>query len=216
MMGEMKTAPKDRIRELLQAGDFNAVRELAAHCGGVLRHLVSLTYDKSGVICWRAIEAVGIITAAMTKTEASDALNRVLWMMRDESGGNPWSAPELIGEIIRNTPERFAGIVPILASFHEEELFRPGVLYALARIAEASHGLVLPYRELAFLYLNHRDPACRGGALLVMRALADDTYSPSVAKLVGDKEEFVYYEEGRLVKTTVGELAEETLGRVKG
>jgi hypothetical protein len=57
------------------------------------------------------------------------------WSLSDESGGIGWSAPELIGEIVCADPRRFADIVPLIADVYaiEEDVFRPGVLYAFSR-----------------------------------------------------------------------------------
>jgi len=205
---------RKKIREYLLAEDYEGIVQLVSTQKGVLSHLISLTYDKGDIICWRAIHAVGRLSAGMRMREAKDALDRVLWMMRDESGGNAWSAPEIVGEIILNNLDRFEHFIPILASFHEEEIFTAGILRALSRLAGPAYGHVLPYRELAFIYLHHREPSFRGNALFILKALKDDTYAPSIRKLLADKAEFVYYNGGHLVTRTVGEVAEETLKEI--
>ncbi|MBI5195639.1 MAG: hypothetical protein HZA10_04910 [Nitrospirae bacterium] len=54
---------------------------------GVLRLLVSMTYDKQSIISWRAIEAVGIITGRLSKTNPEivrNLIGRLLWMIQKE------------------------------------------------------------------------------------------------------------------------------------
>jgi len=210
----MSPEARKEIREYLLRGDYGEIAKLASSNKGVLGHLISLTYDKADIICWRAIEAVGRLSGGMRMSQAKDALERVLTMMRDESGGNPWSGPELLGEIILNNADRFEHYISILASFHEEEIFTAGILRALSRLAGPAYKEVLPYRELAFIYLHHKDPSIKGNALLVLKALKDDTYAASIRELLPDKAEFVFYNGGHLVKKTIGETAEETLRAV--
>ncbi|MDA8085947.1 MAG: hypothetical protein M0Z75_04540 [Nitrospiraceae bacterium] len=207
----MDAMNRQKAIEYLLAGDFKGLLAEGGNGKGLLRFLISLTYDKSQLVCWRAIEAVGMLSAGMKQSKALDAIDRLFTMMRDESGGNPWSAPEMIGEIIRHNPEAFSDLVPVLVSFRDERMFAPGILRALALLALVSPELVMPYRELAFLCLHSEDAALRANALLVMKNLRDDTYAPSIAALAGDGAAVDYYDGGRLSKKTVGELAREAL-----
>ena len=209
---------KDRIKEYLLAGDYAAVLELGRQNKGIFRSLISLTYDKGELVCWRAIEAAGFLSAGMAQSEALDAIDRLFVMMRDESGGNPWSAPEMIGEIIKRNPSAFSHLIPVLVSFRGEEIFAAGILYALAGLAASNPELVLPYREMAFLSLRSGDPAVRANAVLVMRSLGDDTYAPSVAGLTGDEARFVRYDgqTKTLSRISGGEIARQTLEFFRG
>ncbi len=202
---------REKAMEYLTSGDFKGLLALGEDGKGLLRLLISLTYDKSRVVCWRAIEAVGLLAAGMKRARALDVIERLFTMMRDESGGNPWSAPEMIGEIIRRNPEAFSHLVPMLVSFREEPIFTAGILRALALLAGTRPEIVAPYRELAFLYLHNEDPLLRANALLVMKNLKDGTYAPSIAGLAGDAAAVDYYDGTGLARKTVGQIANETL-----
>ncbi len=206
-----KSLLKDAIKKYLLAGDYSGVVELGRKHKGILRQLISLTYDKGELVCWRAIEAVGLLSADMGQAAGLDAIDRLFVMMRDESGGNPWSAPEMIGEIIKCDPSAFSHLLPVLVSFREEVMFAPGIFYALARLALSRPELVLPYREAAFLSLRSGDPAVRANAILVMKNLGDDTYASSIAALADDGARFVYYDGKTVSNVSVGEIARQTL-----
>ena len=80
---------------------------------------------------WRAIEAVGLASKEIARTRPElvrNTVGRLLWMIRDESGGIGWSSPEMLGEIVRNNPEQFADIAPIIVSFLDEDMLSAGVL----------------------------------------------------------------------------------------
>ena len=130
---------------LLRSGDHAGLIGLSKKDRSVMRILLALTYDKKALLSRRAIEAIGEITSSMPPEEARQVIQRVLWMMREESGGCAWSGPEILGEIVRGNPKPFEDIVPIIASFYEEEIFKSGVIRALERIAEVRPGLARPH-----------------------------------------------------------------------
>ncbi len=130
-----------------------------------------MTYDIEDLMSWRAMEAIGAVTARMPADEAREVIQKVLWMMREESGNSTCSAPDILGEILRANPKPFHDIVPVLVSFHEEEFFRTGVLRAMSRIAERWPGLIEPFAGIAMEYLQAPGPPVRGYAALVLRAL---------------------------------------------
>jgi hypothetical protein len=205
---------RSKIKELLLSVDYEALIQFVSSRKGALSHLISLTYDRGDIICWRAIEAVGRLSGAMRMKESKDVLERVIWMLKDETGGT-WSAPDLAGEIILNNIDRFEHYIPVLAGFHQEDMYRAGILRALSRLAGAAYEHVLPYRELAFIYLHHKEAASRGNALLVLKGLKDDTYAPAVRKLLSDYEEFTYYNGENLVTLTIAQAAREALEAIE-
>ncbi len=205
---------REKILELLEDGDL---AELAAQTGedhSIFRTLISLSYDKDSVVSWRAIEAVGIIAGERVKTDPGPVRNivqRILWMMREESGNNPWSAPERLGEIVRNAPEEFADIAPIIASFHDEEILRPGVLRALARISEVRADLVKDSSAIAGLYLGHSDAVTRTYALTLVRNLMLKEFLAAAEELKHDRAIVRIYSHGDFEGLAVGKIAEETV-----
>lgn len=147
------------LLNLLEKEDYEGIKKAYAERGApVLRKLVSFSYGMTDVSSARAIRAVGIISEEMTPEKARSFVQKLLWMMRDESGGNAWSAPELIGEILRAHPEELKDVIPVLASFSEEGFFRAGVLRALLRIADVRPEIVRPILKDISGYLGSEDP----------------------------------------------------------
>ncbi len=205
---------KKEIIRSLEDRNYNALSEIAGKEPGIFRTLISLTYDKEGLLSWRAVEAVGILSGRLAGSDPSKARNlvqRLLWMMRDESGNNPWSVPEMLGEIVRNSPEEFSDIAPIVESFHDEEMLRCGVLSALARIGEVRPDLVASSSVLVGRYLGHDDACVRAHALLLTGILGLKEYIATVEALVKDRRAVRIYRDGDLRTFTVGQIAEETV-----
>ncbi len=162
----MSLALKKTVLSALESNDLEAVASLAAGDRKVLSQLVRLAYDKETLVGWRAINATGFVARAMAKGDHEflrDTCRKLLWSLSDESGGIGWSAPELLGEIVSADPLRFADIVPLITQVYdiEEEVFRPGVVYALGRIAEAAPGASSGFQKIVISSLVDKNPLVR-------------------------------------------------------
>jgi len=203
---------KEEIRDALFEEDFAKVVQRALENKKVFSILISFTYDKESVLCWRAIEAMGIAAGAVAERDPSTVRNivqRLLWSMGEESGGIGWSAAEMLGEIVINTPETCRDIPPILLSFKDEESFLPGVLWAIGRIAGAGMNNGEGAEELVIQSLSHRSPLVRGLALSAVSTF--NIMSDKVNFLIRDGERFRVYEGRELVEKTIGDTAQRVL-----
>jgi hypothetical protein len=154
---------KQAIVDALDANDFETVLTLALQNRKALSVLVRLSYDKDTLAGWRAIIAIGRVASVFVRNNYDflrETVRKLLWSLSDESGGIGWSAPEILGEIVSADPKKMADIVPLIAEVYtiEEQVFRPGVLYALKRIAEASPEAVSPFQKLVVDGLSEQDP----------------------------------------------------------
>jgi hypothetical protein len=202
---------RNEIISLLNEKRYSEILRSTQKPKEVFRILIGLSYDKSGVLSWRAIELIGILAGALSKKNPEVIRNlaqRLLWMMRDESGNNPWSAPEILGEIVRNDPDGFADIAPVIASFHDEEMLRPGVLRAVFRIGDLRPDLIPVNGDFIVPYIRNPDPLVRTYALLVAGAYRLKEIVTASGDLQNDRSTVTLYENGELFLKTVGEIAE--------
>jgi hypothetical protein len=167
---------KNTLREALEANDLEAVVNMAAQERRAISQLVRLAYDKETLAGWRAILAVGLVARRLINSQADflrETCRKLLWSLTDESGGIGWSAPEILGEIVSAEPKRFMDIIPLIASVYEveEDIFRPGVLYALGRIAEKNPELVASYQKVIIQSLIDKEPLVRVRGLELVKAL---------------------------------------------
>jgi len=139
-------------------------------------------------------------------------LRRILWLVTEESGGICWHAPELMAEILAQTPGKFTDFVPIAASFlvtmEEEDLehFRPGALWAIGRLgelAEKQHPELVPAVTAA---LGNSDPQARGMAVWCLGQIGRLDLVSDRPELLRDDGPVGLYRERTLSRTTVGEL----------
>lgn len=204
---------KDEIAGYLERQDYDGLGKLKKGKGLIARTLIGMSYDKKDPLSWRAIDAIGRLVSEMEPEKARTFVQRVLWMMREESGNNAWTGSEILGEIVRRSPEPNEDIALIVISFHDELIFRAGSLRALARIAEVRPDLVEAFKKVPAQYLDDPDPAVRGYAVVALVALGADDYKEALERALGDKEEFLYYDSGVLRSIVIGELAGKALGR---
>lgn len=212
----MAPSLKNEIKQALLASDYGHVAELALSERRTFGKLMALAYNKDDLLCWRAIEATGAAAAAVARGDQAAVRNvvqRILWSAREESGGMGWSAPELLAEIVIAAPRSFTDIPPIIISLHsedEEKVFLKGVLRAAGRMGEAGITGITGCDELIRKSLRHEDPVVRGLAVwAASRSGFDDR--GIIGSLTGDSGELTIYENGELVRRTVGELAHEAL-----
>jgi hypothetical protein len=207
---------RQAVTQALEESDFEKVLTLACAERRILSVLIRIAYHKDTLLGWRAITAIGKISAIYVRSNADylrETTRKLLWSLTDESGGIGWSAPEILGEIVSADPAKMADIIPLIAEVFsiEEKVFRPGVLYALKRIAETSPEAVACYRELAREGLADENPLTRACALLLLSQLqgtscgfSQDELRQNVNSLLNDNSEVWIYENdkfnGKLIK----------------
>jgi HEAT repeat protein len=201
---------KEEIKEALEGADFERVARLALESKKVFRILISLAYDKEELLCWRAIEAMGRAAGPVAEKDPSAVRNivqRLIWSVSEESGGIGWSAPEMLGEIVINSPHTCRDIPPIILSFHEEESFLKGVLWAMGRITDAGIDGVEGSLEVVIKALDHKDPLVRGLALRALPKSRIAEVAERVRGMIRDEGRCRIYENHKLVEMKVGEIA---------
>jgi len=207
---------KKSILLSLESNDLDALVALAKDKPRVVSLLVRISYDKETLAGWRAIKAVGLIAQELVKKDYEylrNTIRKLRWSLSDESGGIGWSAPELIGEIVCADPRCFADIVPLIADVYgiEEEVFRPGVIYAFSRIAESAPDLVAPFTDIINAALTDKNALCRVYALETIGKLKGisglSIARDVVEKLKQDSSEVWVYRDDAFVNATVGEVA---------
>ena len=202
---------RKRIIPLLEEKKYDEILEMAKEeTKATFRLLIGITYDKTDILCWRAIEVSGLIAGEIAKTNPDvirTLAQRLLWMLRDESGNNLSSAPEMLGEIVRNSPDTLADIAPVIASFHDEVMLRQGVLRAIFRISELRPDLITVSGEFLEPFLRDEDPAVRIYALLIAGVYNLVATLPVISALKNDGDTATLYSDGDFITVSVGQVA---------
>ncbi|MBI5099174.1 MAG: HEAT repeat domain-containing protein [Nitrospirae bacterium] len=208
---------KKEIVILLEKRDYNALSKLTLIDKKVVSTLISLSYDKKTRNSWRAIEAIGFVTKELSRSNPDIVRNiagRLLWMIRDESGGIGWSVPEILGEIVKNNPVLCSDIAPIIASFHEEKMLCSGVLWALGRIGKINNETVNYAIPIILSYLKSDDNTLRGYAAWALGEMGNEGSAAALENLKKDTNRIEFYQDGELKEKSVGELASGAIERL--
>ncbi len=136
-------------------------------------------------------------------------------MIRDESGGIGWSSPEILGEIVRNTPAFYSHIATIIVSFHEEVMLTAGVAWAIGRMGRLNNGFVEFAISNISQYLNSPDPVIRAYTAWALGEIGAVQCIYEIEALKDDTSAVTFYEKGELVEKTVGETAIRSVEKLK-
>jgi len=214
-----KSDLKNVVNASLESNDLESVVSIVKENRKVLSLLVRMAYDKDTLVGWRAIKAIGLSAKALVKTDYDflrETVRKLLWSLSDESGGIGWAAPEIMGEIASADPEKFSDIIPLIAEVYdiEEKVFRPGVLYALGKIAEVSPDLVMPFKDLIRRALSESEPLTRVFALDLLKTLKSrlgkedmNNLAEIMQSLLSDHSEAWVYRNDCFVSVEIGEYA---------
>ncbi|MEN8261861.1 MAG: DVU0298 family protein [Nitrospirota bacterium] len=209
---------KKEITNILSEKKYDELIKQSSNTRRVLTMLISMTYDKDSVISWRAMEAIGLITGRIAGTDpdmVKSTTGRLMWMIRDESGGIGWSAPEILGEIVRNNPLLCADIATIIVSFHEEIMLTAGVMRAAGRMGKTHTEMVDYAGPIIVSCLNNQDRSIRGYAAWAAGELGVALAADRLESLRSDTDSILFYEKEELINKTVGELAGAALAKIE-
>jgi len=227
-----QTEAKRIIQQALESNDLDRVDQLAQQNRKVLSLLIRMAYDKETLAGWRAIKAIGRAAQTLAKTDPEclrEIARRLLWSLSDESGGIGWAAPEILGEIVSADPGKFADLIPLIASVYdvEERVFKAGVVYALARIAEIAPEQVEGYQKIIISSLVDRDPLVRIYALQLVKHLwslknMDSIWSgayklkviSSIQAMTNDESVVWIYENNNYLDVVVGDESRNVLEKI--
>ncbi|MCL6471369.1 MAG: HEAT repeat domain-containing protein [Firmicutes bacterium] len=215
---------KEKVKELLDEGNFDKVAELAKNRKSVIRYLFSFLYATDDLLHWRAAEALGVVAAYQAK-RSGNASNgpdgerniprRLVWSLAEESGATAWPATEALGAVVATNPNRFPDFGRIVLSFIDDPTLQRGVLWSARKIAEKRPDLVWSSVPKIIELLKDPNPTIRGHAAWVLGATKDADAAKHLNALRGDNAPLYIYDSGRLRSATVWELAEKSIAELE-
>ncbi|TWI70695.1 hypothetical protein LZ24_02265 [Desulfobotulus alkaliphilus] len=173
-------------------------------------------------IRWSAVTGMGAVCEALFKEDPEGVrrvMRRLIWMLNDESGGIGWGCGEAMGEIMARIPRIAHEYHRILCSymdpdgnFQENPLLQRGILWGLARLAQAFPAFAQEMIPVLGFHLNSDDPEILVPALMLARMLKDPAHMPFIEKHLEDARCLRFYWNGDFIPVKIGELA----GRCQG
>jgi hypothetical protein len=145
-----------------------------------------------------------------------------MWMLTDESGGIGWGVPEAMGEILACHQGLAKEFHTILLSYIHESPGKPdnyleyaplrrGAVWGVGRLASARPDMAAKAEDDLILSLKDDDAITRGNACWALSFLPKKHWPEHASLLVEDQTRMTVYMDGRLVPTTISELARSAL-----
>ena len=173
--------------------------------------------SRDPLVRWHAVTAMGMLTARLAEADPESArvvLRRCMWNLNEESGGIGWGCAEAMGETLARSAALACEYGCILTSyldpqgnFIDHPALQEGVLWGVGRMARAQPETAAGCARLLTPFLSDPVDALRGLAAWAAGATADEALTAVLEGLAGDEAPFQLYEDERLLRTTVGEVA---------
>lgn len=205
---------KAEVRQLVSAGDIDALVDLAFDDIKVLWFMQRLLYEPDEAGRWRTAHLIGQVCARLASRQpgsVSDLLHRLFEACSDSASTN-WGLIETIGAIVAARPDFFGAFTRHLLRYGSHPSTRNQVIWSFGTIAESRPDLI---RNTSFYQLLHLvddpDPLMRGLMLRLLGRLRATESISAMERLREDPALFTYYEKGAPVHTSVAEMAREAI-----
>jgi hypothetical protein len=201
---------REKIVPLLQAGDGLGLTALAGREPGVAGILMQFLYDPGALLYWRALEGLGLVAGSHPE-QVQKLINRLLYLLNEDSGSNGWGAAAALGEIGRHRVALVQDIIPMFIGFLEEPFSREPMLWGVGRMAEVHPELLHQVLPGIVPFLTNPEPQLRALAAWGLGKALFRPAAEAIRALTGDPNLVQLYDHGRLLVTTVGRVAQEAL-----
>lgn len=212
---------KENIKGLVLNEQYHELCELMNEKKSRLSVLLSLSYTADDNVRFKVIKAAGYAASALSEHELEfvrTVIGNLFWSLNDDSGSIGWSSPELLGEIISTRIDLFKEYIPHVISLLtiKETYFRPGVLWAMGRIASREPSHIKPYLPYIKMYLADSRAETRAYAVWCLNQIGAPVPDEHLRRLLQDTAEVLLLDgQGNIRKKTIGQITQEAGGREK-
>lgn len=210
-------ATKPLVKQLVESRDIDGLVNLLFDDIRTLRFLQRLLYDPIEDSRWLTAHMTGQACARLATRQpghVSDLLHRLFESCADSASTN-WGLIETIGSVIAGRPDIFGAFTRHLLPYSSHESTRTLTLWAFAEIAAHRPDLIraMPFYKLLD-YLECDDDNLVGITLRLCGRIKAVEKISVIESLKNDTRKVNFYENGSLITTTVGKLAEEALDQI--
>lgn len=201
---------REKIVTLLKDGDFLGLSELASQDTGVAAILMQFFYNPADLLHWRALEGLGYVAGSHPE-QVGKLINRLLYLLNEDSGSNGWGAAAALGEIGRHQISLVKEIIPMFVGFLEELFSQEPMLWGVGRLAKVHPELLDEVLPVIVPFLTSPKPQLRALAAWSLGTAGYRPAADALRALLRDEQPVQLYDHGNLHQTTVGQVAQEAL-----
>jgi hypothetical protein len=201
---------REKIVTLLKDRKFQGLTELAARDTRVAACLMEFFYDPGDLLYWRALEGMGHVAGSHPE-QVQKLINRLLYLLNEDSGSTGWGAAAALGEIGRHQVSIIKEIVPMFVGFLEEPFSQEPMLWGVGRLAEMHPEFLEEVLPVIVPFLTSSKPQLRALAAWSLGKARFNPAADAIRGLFEDDQPVQLYDQGQLLQTTVGRVAREAL-----
>lgn len=215
---EKKRSSKQLVNQLAAADDIDALVDYCLDDRRTLKFLQRLLYDPVEAARYHNAWVIGQVCARVSDREpgqVADMLHRLFEACSDSAAAS-WGMVETIGSIIAARPDIYGAFTRYLLNYMGDPTTQAQVLWGLGEIAESRPDLIRSTPFYAtFHFLGHDKPSIRGLMARLMGRIRATEAAFQVMGLQNDQSEITIYEQGRPVRVTVAQLADEAVAKIQ-
>ena len=224
-----RSVERDALRGWLRSGDVDrAVEELRQLPGRRFVHPLVSALCGDEEIRRHAVKTMGVLVADLADRDLESArvvMRTLMWNLTEECGGIAWGVTETMAEIMARHETLAREYVQVLVSYMREdgnfleyEPLQRGLIWGIGRLAQVERELLLAHHAGRYLlpYLESDDAKVRGLAAWAWGQLGTTEAVTQLEALLEDHEEIRLYLDRELVTSSVGNLAGQALGEIRG
>jgi len=214
---EKKRADKQLVKRLAAEGDIEALVEYCFDDRRTLKFLQRLLYEPDEALRYHYAWIIGQVCARVSDREpgqVADLLHRLFEACSD-SASTSWGMIEAIGSIVAARPDIYGAFTRHLLNYMGDPSTQEQVIWALGEIADRRPDLIRSTPFYAtFHFLGHENPRIRGLMVRLMGRISATEAAFQVMGLQNDQNEITLYEQGRPVRVTVAQLADQAVAMI--
>ncbi|MFC2129845.1 DVU0298 family protein [Bacteroidota bacterium] len=221
---KLKSALNDVLKEPEWRSNLQTLIDI--HRAKLTNGLFAASYNQSPIIKWHAISGFGLLTNKLWDEEPEKVriiMRRCIWMLTEESGGIPWSAPEIMSEIISANKDLADSYSDILFSyineikdgpdnFLEHTPLRKGVFWGLMRLSATFPDKIKSNSEILMQRIRNENAPEIMALICLIAGHGNITHAKDYIKTLTSDDRIVeLYIHEKLFKATIGEIAAQAL-----
>jgi hypothetical protein len=211
-----RSSSKLEVEDLIRNYNLEPLLDMASEDKRILRDVKRVLYSAEKLFRWRAAEALGKISAVIVPKDpgAISKLLQGLFSSVSDTAASGWGSVDAIGEIISALPDHFSGFLPQLVQISRDPSLLPEVLRAMVKIGETRPDLLRRYSYPMIPLLRNPDSEVRGYAAILLGHLKAYEAREDLIRLREDMAPIDIYRAGQIEKTTLQQLAIESLSKL--
>jgi hypothetical protein len=208
-----RTFSKKDVEKLVRAYDVEAVLTLAEKDKRIVRDLQRLLYSAEVLLRHQAADLLGQVCAVIAQQDPGSVTRFLQGLFTSilDTAASSWGSVDAIGEIIRNSPERFSAHIGQLYQLTRDRALVGDILRALARISETRPAVMRKTAYQFIRFLADADPGNRACAAIILGNLDAREAGEDISRLADDSSAIELYRNGKMESLTVGQVASEVL-----